>query len=595
MQKNKKLSGVEEKSVVTGILDIIEEYDVEIFMRDGVILRGSIFRPDTPGKFPGLLIRTPYGQIGGDIDRLEKRPPHPVNIRDVVRAGYVIMIQDTRGRYTSDGEYIVNFIENTGDAEDGYDTVEWLAEQSYCNGKIGTLGISYNAWMQWQLAKLRPPHLKAMCAFSMPIKMADIDWTNGIFRMARRIYWLMNSIAPDMRKRRGMSKPHTPVEAEKIWNNFDFERWYSFMPWIDFPQYLPEGLAEHVREWFKNPNSRAWKPAEDIYKEIEVPNLDFSGWYDHCMETMKNLNGMQKNARTETARTQTKLIIGPWNHVGLGERKIGDVDFGPLAELNTHDMIIRWFDHWLKDLNNGVEQEPTVRYFVMGAGKWKIADTWPPIGAEKFTYYLDSKGAANEVKNSGLLLRKIPKESNCDTYTYDPKDPTPTIWTKEYFTVPSDRNLLDYRQDILRYRTASLEESIEVVGYPEVVLYASSSAPDTDFFVRLVDEHQDGTALEICYGVVRARYRNSLDREELLAPGQITQFKIKLGPTACHFLKGHRIRLEIASSDFPNFDRNHNTGKNDLFDTELVTAHQKIYHSADYPSQLILEVHNIKN
>jgi len=155
--------------------------------------------------------------------------------------------------------------------------------------------------------------------------------------------------------------------------------------------------------------------------------------------------------------------------------------------------------------------------------------------------------------------------------------------------------LLNYRQDILRYRTAPLEESIEVVGYPEVVLYASSSAPDTDFFVRLVDEYQDGTALEVCYGVVRARYRNSLDWEELLTPGEITRFKIRLGPTACCFLKAHRIRLEIASSDFPNFDRNHNTGKNDLFDTELVIAHQKVYHSTDYPSQLILEVDNIKN
>jgi len=591
MQKNKKLLEVEEKNVVTGILDIIEEYDVEVPMRDGVILRGNIFRPDAPGKFPGLLIRTPYGKKEADLDHWDKRT---VNIRDAVRAGYVIMIQDSRGRYNSNGEFLIDFLENTGDAEDGYDTVEWLAEQIYCNGKIGTLGVSYRAWMQWELAKLRPPHLKAMCACSVPIKMIDVDWTAGIFRMARRIFWLMNTIAPDMRKRRGMSKPHTPEEANEIWNNFPFERWFSFMPWIDFPQYLPEGLAEYVKEWFKNPNGRAWK-LEDTYKEIEVPNLDFSGWYDHCMETMKNLNGMQKNARTETARSQTKLIIGPWNHVSLGKRKIGDIDFGPLAELNMHDILIRWFDHWLKDLDNGVEQEPAVRYFVMGPGKWKIADTWPPIGAEKSTYYLDSKGEANKVEISGLLSRKIPKGSDCDTYIYDPKDPVPTIWTKEFFTVPSDRSLLNYRQDILRYRTAPLEESIEVVGYPEVVLYASSSAPDTDFFVRLVDEHQDGTALEICYGVVRVRYRNSLDREELLAPGQITQFKIKLGPTACHFLKGHRIRLEIVSSDFPNFDRNHNTGKNDLFDTELVIAHQKIYHSADYPSQLILEVNNIKN
>ena len=591
MQKNKKSLVVKEKSVVTATLSIIEEYNVEVPMRDGVILRGNIFRPDALGKFPGLLIRTPYDK------KLDRWYEDPVNIKDTVRASYVIMIQDLRGRYTSDGEYVPNFVENTGDAEDGYDTVEWLAEQNYCNGKIGTLGVSYHAWVQWQLAKLRPPHLKAMCAYSMPVKKADIDWTNGIFRVARRLCWLMNTMAPDLRKRQGMSKPHTPEEANEICNNFPFERWFSFMPWIDFPQYLPKGLAEYVREWFKNPPyKRAWKP-EDVYKEIEVPNLDFSGWYDHCMETMKNLNGMQKNARTKIARTQTKLIIGPWNHRSVGKRKTGDIDFGSLAELNMHDMLIRWFDHWLKDLNNGVEQDPAVRYFVMGSGKWKIADTWPPKGTEKSIYYLDSKGEAKEVKNSGFLSRKIPKDNNCDTYIYDPKNPVPTFWAKEFFTftVPSDRSLLNYRQDILCYCTAPLEESIEVIGYPEVVLYASSSALDTDFFVRLVDEHQDGTALEICYGVVRARYRHSLEREELLTPGQITQFKIKLSPTACYFLKGHRIRLEITSSDFPNFDRNHNTGKNDLFDTELVIAHQKIYHSADYPSQLILEVDDIKN
>jgi len=591
MQKNRKLLVDKEKNVITGMLGIIEEYNVEVPMRDGIILRSNIFRPDAPGKFPGLLMRTPYGNYPHNLDNCEKLP---INISCAVRAGYVVMIQDTRGRYTSDGKYIVMYIENTGDAEDGYDTVEWLAEQIYCNGKIGTFGVSYNSWMQWELAKLCPPHLKAMCAFSMPIKMADIDWTNGIFRMARRIYWLINKIAPDVRKRQGMSKPHTEEEALEMWDNFGLERWVSLLPLIDLPQYLPKGLAEYVKEWFENPNSRWWGPSEYTYKEIEVPNLDISGWYDQCMETMKNLNGMQENARTKIARTQTKLIIGPWNHHNLGNRKIGDIDFGPLAELNKHDLIIRWFDYWLKELNNGVEQEPTVRYFVMGSGKWKIADTWPPKGTKKSIYYLESKGEINEVKNSGLLSRKIPKDSNYDTYSYDPKNPVPTIWTKEFFTVPSDRNLLNYRQDILRYRTAPLEESIEVVGYSEVVLYASSSALDTDFFVRLIDEHQDGTALEICFGVVRARYRNSLDQEELLKPGQITKFKIKLGPTACHFTKGHRIRLEIQSSDFPNFDRNHNTGKNNLFDTELVIAHQKIYHSPDYPSQLILEVNNTK-
>ena len=584
MQKNKKSLAVNEKNIITGMLGILEEYDVEIPMRDGVRLRADVFRLDAPDQFPGLLIRTPYGKETSE---------DTINIRDAVRAGYVVVIQDIRGRYASDGEFIGDFAENTVDAEDGYDTVEWLAEQTYCNGRVGTLGKSYKSEMQWQLARLRPPHLKAMCACSIPVEIIETDWTNGIFRMGRRIYWLLNTIAPDMRKRQGMSKPHTTKEAKEIWDNIEFGKWFSFMPWIDFPQYLPKGLSEYVSEWLKNPNIKAWK-FEDAHKEIEVPNLDFSGWYDHCNGTIKHLKGMQKNAPTKIARTQTKLIIGPWNHASLGKRKIGDIDFGPLAELNIHDIIIRWFDHWLKDLDNSVEQEPAVRYFVMGSGKWKIANTWPPEGMQKAIYYLNSKGETNSVKNPGLLSQEKSEDRNCDAYIYDPKNPVPTLWTKNFFTVPSDRNLLNYRQDILYYHTPPLEESIEVVGCPEVILYASSSAVDTDFFVRLVDEDPNGTALEICYGVVRARYRHSIDREEFLKPDQITKFNIKLDPTACCFLKDHRIRLEITSSDFPNFDRNHNTGKNDLANIELVTAHQKIYHSINYSSQLILWVNNNK-
>lgn len=577
-----------EKIVDTGMLGVIEEYDVEVPMRDGVMLRGNIFRPEAPGRFPGLLIRTPYGKQG--CDHLNVCAMHPVNVRDVVRAGYTIMIQDTRGRYTSDGDYIVNFIQDTGDAEDGYDTVEWLARQPYCDGEIGTLGVSYNSWMQWELARLRPPHLKAMCAFSMPLNMADIDWTNGVFRLARRIHWLLNAIAPDLRKREGMSKPHTPEEAEEIWKNLEYDKWFGFVPWSDFPGYLPQRLAKYTRGWFEDPNCRKWMSPEEVYGAITVPNLDFSGWYDHCMETMKNLSGMQKNAGTEKARTQTKMILGPWNHTGLGARKIGDVDFGPLAEVNTTDMIVRWFDYWLKGRKNGVDQEPAVRYFVMGAGKWRTADTWPPEGTESRIFYLDSSGGAEQVHHSGLLSPVKPKEEHIDTYRYDPKNPVPTLWTNELFTVPSNRNLLQYRCDILYYRSHPLEEGIEVVGCPRFILYASSSALDTDFFVRLVHEDEDEMALEVCFGVVRARYRNSLEEEVLLHPGEITRFDIPLGPTACYFARGHRIRVEITSSDFPNFLRNHNTGKNEFSDTEFVVAHQEIVYSPDYPSQLILPV-----
>jgi len=557
----------------TGALGVITEEDVAVPMRDGVVLRANVFRPDAPGHFPGLLTRTPYGKAKGGFDRY-------------VRAGYAVVAQDTRGRYASEGEY-VNFVaEHTGDAEDGYDSVEWLAEQPYCNGVVGTFGASYNAWMQWQLAKLRPPHLKAMCAYTIPVEVSGVDGVGG-FRPGRRVKWWMTTIAPDLRRREGLPPPHTVEQARQIWDEIEQGRWLHFLPWTELPEYLPEQLAKYVREWFGDLGRRAWK-FDEAWQEIEVPNLDFSGYFDHCNDTVRHLAGMQHNARTQLAREQTKLIIGPYNHGGFGTRKFGDIDFGPQAQFDLQDLIIRWFDHWLKGLDNGVDREPPVRYFVIGSGKWRSAATWPPEGMTETVYYLSSEGKAKPVEESGLLTLDEPGDEQPDEYTYDPRDPVPTLWTPALFTLPSDRRKLEYRPDILYYRTPVLEEQVEIAGEPEVVLYASSSAPDTDFFARLVDEDPEGMALEVCYGMVRARYRNSPDTEELLRPGEVTEFRIKLGPTACCFRAGHRIRLEITSSDFPNHDRNHNTGRNDLEDPELVAATQRVCHTAQHPSRLLL-------
>jgi len=562
----------------SGALGIIVEKDVPATMRDGVVMRANVFRPDASGRFPGLLIRTPYNKDGFDLDRYGQ----------YVRAGYVVVIQDTRGRYASDGKHVPFTVEDTPDARDGYDSVEWLARQPYCNGKVGTMGASYMSWMQWKLASLRPPSLVAMCAYTVPLELTELDWPGG-FRPGRRVKWWMTTIAPDMRRRQGLPEPHMPPDAVKIWDELEQGNWLGFLPWLDLPRYLPKGLAEYAEDWLKHPNRRAWRLAE-LYREIEVPNLDFSGWYDHGNSTLGHLAGMQRNARTEIARTQSKLVIGPWNHVGLGQRRLGGIDFGPLAEVDIHALIIRWFDYWIKGLDNGMDREPAVRYFVMGSAKWKSASTWPPEGMQEAVYYLSSKGDAGQVEGSGLLTEQQPGEEPCDVYIYDPRNPVPTLWSPQLFTAASDRRRLEYRQDILYYRTPPLRGDVEVVGHPEVVLYASSSAPDTDFFTRLVDEHPDGPALEVCYGMVRARHRHSLDREEFLTPGDVTEFRIRLGPTACRFLKGHRIRLEITSSDFPNHDRNHNTGRNDLANTELVAAEERVYHTVDYASRLIVRV-----
>lgn len=556
----------------TGALGIITETDVAIPVRDGVVLRGNVFRPAAPGTFPGLLMRTPYGKPAGGFAR------H-------VRAGYVVVSQDTRGRYASEGEFTL-FTEDTLDGLDGYDSIEWLAGQPYCDGNVGTFGASYNAWMQWQAARQKPPSLKAMAAYSIPLELTGVDWP-GAFRPGRRIRWWFTTIAPDLRKCEGLPPPHTPEEARVIWDELEQGRWLGFMPWAEVVRTFPKRLAEQAASWLAEPNRRAWR-FDEAHAEVEVPNLDFSGWYDHCGGTIGHLAGMQRNAATEVAREQTKLIIGPWNHVSLGARKVGDIDYGPQAEIDLHGTIIRWFDHWLKGIDNGVDREPALRYFVMGSAQWNDATTWPPEGTGQLALHLRSDGRANCIDTAGSLSEDAPDEEPADQYDYDPADPVPTLWDRNLFAGASDRRKLEHRRDLLHYRTEPLEEDVEVVGEPEVVLYASSSAPDTDFFARLIDEHPDGTALDVCYGMVRARHRNSLDQEELLTSGEVTGFRIKLGPTACRFLEAHRIRLEITSSDFPNFDRNHNTGKNDLEDTELAVARQTVYHSLGQASKLVL-------
>ena len=552
------------------------EMDVEVPVRDGVVLRANVFRPDVPSPCPGLLMRTPY------------RKPES-GFEPFVRAGYAVAVQDSRGRYASEGEYVPFTVERTQDGEDGYDSVEWLASQPWCNGKVGTFGVSYNGWMQWSLARLRPPHLVAMCAYSIPLENTDLDWW-GSFRPGRRVKWWMTSAAPDLRRRQGLPPPHTPEQAQEIWDDLEQMRWIWFLPWMDLPRYLPRGLREYARDWFRNPTRRCWR-FDRIHREVEVPNLDFSGWYDHCNASMGHLQLMQRHARTVEAREQTRLIVGPWNHSHLGERSLGSIDYGPEAQVDLTQVMIRWFDHWLRGAGEGLRREPPVRYFVMGSKVWKGAPTWPPQdGIGRCEFYLDSDGDAHRPDGSGRLLAAAPTQPSEDAYDYDPEDPVPTLWSREMFTQPSDRIALSHRRDILIYRTSPLEREVEVVGYPEAVLFASTSARDTDFFARLVDEHPDGRALDVGYGMVRARHRISMDREDLVTPGEVVEYPIRLGPTACRFLNGHRIRLEITSSDFPNHDRNHNTGGNDLAETELVTARQVVHHSRRNPSRIVLPV-----
>ena len=555
-------------------LGIIEERNVETPMRDGTILRGNLWRPDTPVKVPALLHRTPYGKAAGGFERF-------------VRAGYAVLSQDTRGRYDSDGDFSV-FSEDTLDPEDGYDTVEWLATRPWCNGRIGTTGVSYCAWTQWSLAKLQPPHLIAMCARSIPTELHDIDWW-GAFRPGRRIHWWLNTLAPDLRRRAGWSPPHTPTEARRIWDEIEHGSRLGLMPWSEVVRYLPPPFDQQVAAWLRNPGRHVWR-FDKAHAHITVPNLDFTGWFDHC-QSIGQFTGMRANGGSDVARAQTKVVIGPWSHVTIGNRECHGVDFGPTAAVDTRGIEIEWFDHWLKGADNGVERIPPVRYFVLGAGRWKTAETWPPPGTAEQTWHLSSGEHANRPDGDGVLSPQPVSGSAEDRFVYDPRDPVPTLWTRQMFAGAADRNRLAHRRDILVYRTAVLENDIEIAGRPEFVLYASTSAPDTDFFAFLVDEQPDGgPALQMAFGMVRARHRKSLEAEEFVEPGVVTEYRIRLGNVASRFKAGHRIRLDITSSDFPNFDRNHNTGRNDLFDAELRIAQQTVLHSTQYPSRLLLPV-----
>lgn len=547
-------------------LDVIIEQNIEMPMRDGTILRANICRPAASGRYPALLSRTPYG----------KDQPEPNN--RFARAGYVVVSQDVRGRFDSDGEFVPFYTPATHAAEDGYDSVEWVAKQPWCDGNVGTMGVSYVAWTQWMLAKLCPPHLKAMNACSIPPDNFQVDYT-GSYRPARRAHWLLASMAPDVRRRRGGPPPHTHDEAYQIWDEIERGRWLDILPWSKVLDHLPPELAKPFGHYMANPTQPIWR-IDETYGEIEVPNLDITGWHDHCNATISHLTGMQRYGRTKTARQQSRVIIGPWNHVTLGQRKVGAIDFGPSAQMDVTDLQMRWFDHWLKGLDNGIDRQPAVQYFVMGSGNWKSAGTWPLPEEKQQVLHLHSEGK--------LVIDKPAGDQTEDCYTYDPDNPVPTLWGPMYFTEPANRRTLDYRNDILRYHTKPLTEDWEIIGKPEVVLFAASSAPDTDFFARLVDEDPQGVAVDVSYGMIRARHRNGLNCNDPLIPDQITEFCIPLRPVACRFVKGHSIRIEITSSDFPNFDRNHNLGRNDLYDAELAVAKQRVIHSTKYPSRLVM-------
>jgi uncharacterized protein len=557
--------------------EIITEQNVAVPMRDGTILRANVFRPRDGGPYPVLVMRTPYGKPAKVDEKL-------------VAAGYIVVTQDARGRYASDGEYESFVRAETHDGTDGYDTIEWAAKLPNSNGRVGTFGTSYPAFLQWRTAGEQPPSLVAMAAFSIPAKYTDLEGP-GTIRPGRRIKWWQGTMSPDLHKRHGEPKPHTGPEAAEIWNAGEGNRLLHFLPWRDLPDAIFGSEAAVVKGWLREPWRDPWRLELDAAKTV-VPNLNVCGWYDHCNGSIDLHVAIARHGASDVARKNSTLIVGPWGHSSLGKRKQGEIDFGPNAELDLGALYVDWFGHWLrreKD-KSGVANWAPVRVFVMGAGEWREYPHWPPEQTAPREWFLTSDGAANTPAGNGRLVEQKPAKTGHDTYDYDPHDPVPTLWTPSLFTVPADQRKLAGRRDILVYASAPLAADLETIGYPEVVLSASSSCPDTDFFARLIDVAPDGRAIDVASGMVRARYRESLENPRLLKPGEAAEFRIRLRPTAHRFLARHQIRVDITSSDFPNYDRNHNTAADQNADAELVTARQTVYHGGTQSSRVILPV-----
>jgi uncharacterized protein len=542
-------------------------YNVLSPMRDGTLLAMDLLRPDTPGVYPVVLIRTPY-----DKTREHTKP----FLRSLAECGYIVAIQDTRGRFNSDGV----FFPYRDDRADGYDTVEWVAAQEWCDGNVGMAGGSYIGQTQWFAAAEAPPHLKAIVpVVSPPDAFSNEPMCNGCFLLPMGEWMLWMG-----RRSWGLPTPYELFNAP--------QPYFNAVPTAQLPTragFEPPWWAE----WMRHPNfDEFWRASSysDAWPKITVPALNITGWWDMNFPGAPiNFTGMRRQGATEAIRRSQQLIIGPWPHHVNKTRTLTGVDFGEKAIINLDDYMIRFYDRWLKGTENGLERDPRVHVFVIGANEWWTGDDWPLPEVEPTPFYLHSRGKANSLKGDGVLSTAPPGGEPADHYAYDPADPIGSFWNMR--DGPVDDRLPSIRDDMLCYTTEPLTEPLDVVGPVVCVLHASSSALDTDWHVRLVDVHPDGAARFVCHGMLRARFRESFETPRLLLPNAVYAFEFSMDACGVRFLAGHRMRVQVTSSWFPEYDRNTNSGaENNLNDAKLTVAHNSIYHDSRRPSHVVLPV-----
>ena len=563
--------------------EVIAELDREAPMRDGVKLKIDIFRPKAEGRFPAVLLQTPYDKSG-----------QATRAKDFASRGYVVVNVDSRGRFGSGGQWDPFSPKHK---TDGYDLVQWIAEQPWCNHKVGTYGRSYMGWTQWWTASQAPPALKAIVPeVAPPDQFYNCPYQNGIF-----VCWMM-----DWAGMMSTRLPHLAGPGPYGGFAVDREKAYGQLPYIDFDKTRNYQPNEWWRKWIEQNTADGayWRAiayqTPESYAQVKVPSLAISGWFDaNFPGTPMNYLGMKRYGGSPAAR-RPRLVVGPWEHGINRHREAAGVDFGAQAIIDWDGYVLRWFDHHLKGIDNGVLKDPPVHVFVMGRNKWRTAEDWPLPGTRFTKYYLHSNGAANSSGGDGSLSDRPPGKEPPDRYVYDPRDPTPSAaFANGHIDGPRDIAKSAARRDVLVYDTQELPEDVEVVGPITARLFAATRRRDTDWMIRLADVHPDGRALFLGEGVLRARHRDperhgafNAFQLSTIEPDRPYEYAIDFWrPTGNVFARGHRIRIEISSSYYPYYLRNPNSDEDNIgLAPEFRTARQTVFHDAGRPSHIVLPV-----
>jgi putative CocE/NonD family hydrolase len=559
--------------------DIVVDNRVPVRMRDGVTLYADVYRPAGNGRHPVLLSITPYST--------ERFPTAYDAAVYFAQRGYAYVFQDVRGRHESEGVW-VPFV---NDEKDAYDSVEWAAKQPWSDGKVAMQGGSYLGQNQWRAAQAGPSSLVTIFPMVASTSIYH-DWItlNGGWRLSFNFGW-----GPVRQESRIMQNPgpHTIEGLRAI----HYDQVQRHLP-LNTMQQLVGRKARFYDEWLANPDYNSyWKPfnVEEMFDKIAVPVHTFGGWFDIFSQgTLRGYVGVSHKGATERARRMSHLVIGPWGHGPT--QKFGALDFGPSANVDALTLQLRWYDHWLKGMDNGLASEAPVKLFVMGRNEWVYEREYPLGRTDYRPLYFSSKGNANTAGGDGRLTWTKPAgASPTDRFRYNPDEPVPSVGGNNCCGTPTaagpqDQRPIEGRQDVLIYTSDVLQDELEATGPVKVVLYAASDSVDTDFVAKLVDVHPDGASYNMAEGILRARYRESLTKPSLLQPGQVYRLEIDLVGTSIAFLKGHRIRVHVTSSHFPQFDRNPNTGATFGTTAAVKVAEQTIYHDGERASHILLPV-----